>query len=175
MRVKHFINGKGFTLIELLVVIAIIMILGGLLFPAFTAARETARKTKAKADVRQLDMAFKAVLLDYRTWSGTDGANVPGSLYTTSAGPGGSVDQNVVEYLNGKGANTKKVVYMDFDQKSLDASGNFIDPWKQPFKVALGDTSVAPGGTTLYRQVAAWSLGKKGALALYSDFVKSWE
>ena len=170
MRVTHFINGKGFTLIELLVVIAIIMILGGLLFPAFTTAREMARKTKAKADVRQLDMAFKGVLLDYRTWAD---ANVSSTVKIPG---GGTVSKSVVDYLTGTDVNnTKKVVYMEFDQNSLDASGNFIDPWKQPFNVALGDNSVAPGGKTLYRQVAAWSLGKKGASALYSDFVKSWE
>ena len=171
MRVKHLATEKGFTLIELLVVIAIIMILGGLLFPAFTAARETARKTKAKADVRQLDMAFKAVLLDYRTW---DDAKVPGGL---KADAGETVKASVVDYLNGTDTanNTKRVPYMEFDQKSLNTARDFIDPWKQAFKVAIGDVSVAPGGTTLYRQVAAWSLGKKGTSALYSDFIKSWE
>lgn len=176
MKAKYFTGGQGFTLIELLVVIAIIMMLGGLLFPVFMAARESARKTKAKADVRQLDMAFKAVLLDYRVWTGAGGANVPGSLYAASGGGGGSVNSSVVNYLKGTdAANTKKVPYMDFDQKSIDASGSFIDPWKQAFKVALGDTSVAPGGTTIPRQVAAWALGKKGAAAQYGDFVKSWE
>ena len=170
MKGSSFAVKGGFTLLELLVVIAIIMLLGGLLFPAFSSARETARKTKAKADVRQLDMAFKAVLLDYRTW---DDAKV--SSFKDSGGK--DVTLSVVNYLNGTdtGNNTKRVPYMEFDQKSLDATGNFIDPWKQMFKVALGDASVAPGGTTLYRQVAAWSLGKKGTSALYSDFIKSWE
>jgi prepilin-type N-terminal cleavage/methylation domain-containing protein len=171
MAARSFIGKMGFTLLELLVVIAIIMLLGGLLFPAFTAARENGRKTKAKADVRQLDMAFKAVLMDYRTW--TD-AQVPGSIKTAAGGPVGSA---VVNYLNATDIanNSKKVVYMEFDTKSLDAGNNFIDPWKQAFRVALGDSSVAPGGTTLYRQVAAWSLGKKGASAVYADFIKSWE
>lgn len=163
---------KGFTLIELLVVMAIILLLAGLLFPAFNQARETARKTRAKADVRQLDMVFKAVLLDYRTWSA---AAVPGQ------DPNGKpVDSAMVGYL--RGANSKSVVYMEFDKSSLDASLNFVDPWKisgvaQPYQVALGDASVNPGGmVSLPRQVAAWSWGKKGKTgALLSDCIKSWE
>ena len=160
---------KGFTLIELLVVIAIIMLLAGLLFPAFTGARETARKTKAKADVRQLDMAFKAVLMDFRTWSIAGIGPTPTGM---------AVDNTTVTYL--KGTNPKSVTYMEFDQKSIDAStGGFVDPWKiNIYQVALGDSSVTPSKapSALPRQVAAWSWGKKGqATALYSDYIKSWE
>ena len=64
----------GFTLIELLVVIGIILILGGLMFPAFSAAREFARKAKAKTDVKQTEIAFKAILSDYRSWQGAKNA-----------------------------------------------------------------------------------------------------
>jgi prepilin-type N-terminal cleavage/methylation domain-containing protein len=165
-------SNKAFTLIELLVVIAIIALLAGLLFPAFTSARETARKTKAKADVRQLDMAFKAVLMDYRAWSGAGGAGIGPS-------PNGiPTDNTVVTYLTGSGANSKGIRYMEFDSKSLDASQNFVDPWKSPYQVALGDSTVQPQNApaALPRQVAAWAWGKKGkTAALYSEYVKSWE
>lgn len=49
---------QGFTLIELLIVIAIIGILAGLLFSNFTGARERARDTQRKSDLRAMKQAL---------------------------------------------------------------------------------------------------------------------
>jgi prepilin-type N-terminal cleavage/methylation domain-containing protein/prepilin-type processing-associated H-X9-DG protein len=50
----------GFTLIELLVVIAIIAILVALLLPAIQSAREAARSTQCKNNLRQMGIGFMA-------------------------------------------------------------------------------------------------------------------
>jgi len=168
---------NGFTLIELLVVIAIIMLLAGLLFPAFSSARETARKTKAKADVKQLDSAWRALLSDYRTWNAAGGS--------PSLPPNGGnfpMDSGKIAIL--RGGNTNGVIYMEFDGGSTNATGDFIDPWfsatKAPnniYQTALGNPSgtIAPyTGVTVYRDVGAWSRGKDGADGTKDD-VKSWE
>lgn len=56
---------KGFTLIELLVVIAIIAILAAMLFPVFAKARDKARGTVCRSNIRQLLVAALSYAQDW--------------------------------------------------------------------------------------------------------------
>ncbi|WP_339612423.1 DUF1559 domain-containing protein [uncultured Rubinisphaera sp.] len=81
----HRTSREGFTLIELLVVIAIIAILVALLLPAVQQAREAARRSSCKNNLKQLGLAMHNYHDTHRVFP-------PG--YVDERGSGGTIADN---------------------------------------------------------------------------------
>lgn len=115
-------ESRGFTLIELLVVIAIIAILIALLLPAVQQAREAARRTQCRNNLKQLGLALHNYHDVHRTLP-------PGWIAVDNARP------TAHDGLNGAGWGTMILPYLD--QAPLynlfNASYSIHDPVNFPF------------------------------------------
>src|SRR6266550_4378158 len=173
---------RGFTLIELLVVIAIIAILIGLLFPAFSAVQNQARRTQAKNDLTQIVTAVNAYYTEYGKYPLVTAdtiittASTPNNadlFYTLRAVAGGLNALDV--------ANPRKIVFINPPDVKDPANprsgigtaaanvGRYFDPWGTPYLVRIDGTydnqlvnpyALNAGATPLQIGVIAWSFGK---------------
>jgi prepilin-type N-terminal cleavage/methylation domain-containing protein len=191
----------AFTLIELLVVIAIIAILIGLLFPAFQAVQNQAKRTQAKNDLTQIVTAVNAFYTDYGKYPLATNDNTISNnsdlFYSLRAIPLGANS-----LVNGVPAiNPRSIVFINPPNVKDDTAGNrrsgvsstdgqYYDPWGTPYRVAIdGDynndinpnpytANTGAGPSPLNIGVIAWSLGKdatQGTNFNASDDVISWQ
>jgi prepilin-type N-terminal cleavage/methylation domain-containing protein len=191
----------AFTLIELLVVIAIIIILAGLLIPAYNAVQSQSKRTQAKNDLTQIVTAVNAFYTEYGRYPLPNGTTTD---YTY--GPGGS-DTNAALFNELRAVsstlNTRQIAFINPPYVKDPANprsgigtptgtgpGQFFDPWGTAYDVEIdgnydnqittnpytADTGAGPSPLNI--GVIAWSLGKdltQGTNFNASDDVISWQ
>jgi type II secretory pathway pseudopilin PulG len=174
------LRAGGFTLIELLIVIATIVILMGLLFPAFKGVQDQAKRTQAKNDVTQIVTAVNAYYTEYGKYPvATDDTPITNNsdlFYTLRAVALGANAGSV--------ANTRQIVFISppdvkdttNPRSGIGTDGKYYDPWGTPYVVTIdgnydnqianpySDSDGSAGATPLRSGVIAYSFGKNGAL-----------
>ena len=189
---------RAFTLIELLVVIAIIAVLIGLLFPAFRAVQDQAKRTQAKNDLTQIVNAVNAYYTDYGKY--------PLVTADTTYGTGGTANDLLFNELRSTAAatqNPRQIVFISppsvkdpsnprsgiaLQATTINgisvAVGDFVDPWGTPYNVRVdgsydnsvpnpygAQTAGGAGLDPLPSGVIGWSRGKDQTLGTNGDNV----
>ena len=121
---------RGFTLIELLVVIAIIAILIALLLPAVQQAREAARRTQCKNNLKQIGLAV-------HNYHDTHNIFPPGALRVVNDVGAGDYTNNGDVYADEAGLNWLCHILPAIEQaalyNSLNLSQSLNHPSNQPY------------------------------------------
>ena len=135
---------RGFTLIELLVVIAIIAILIALLLPAVQQAREAARRTQCKNNLKQLGLAIHNYESTFKVYPFGKGAS-----YTNVAAPNyarWSQHAMLLPYL--EQGNLYQSIDFSFPPETPGMGGviGFMPPYVSPTgKNAVASRTIIPG------------------------------
>jgi prepilin-type N-terminal cleavage/methylation domain-containing protein/prepilin-type processing-associated H-X9-DG protein len=119
---------RAFTLIELLVVIAIIAILAAILFPVFATAREAARATACRSNLKQLGAAFAMYRSDYddvnvRHRSCPDRPGDPYGLAMTQQGANGGPNEQWWSPQDSQGVAVGQNVNWEAPPRNIDRPG----------------------------------------------------
>jgi prepilin-type N-terminal cleavage/methylation domain-containing protein len=185
-------NSRAFTLVELLTVIAIIGLLVSILLPGIIAVREAARKTRARADVRAIENAFKMYYADYTRWpTNLVGNDRDPNIENTVQNPNWLIVTNsVLKMLAGQNTssnNPRLKVFMELPPSiagSPDLSP-FTDPWGNGYRYMCdfnydGNLVIKFGDGTITNLVntgvSVWSPGKNHTDGINDkDDVRSWQ
>ena len=136
---------RGFTLIELLVVIAIIAVLIALLLPAVQQAREAARRTQCKNNLKQFGLALHNYESTFKTF--------PLASAQLSASQGFSPQARLLPYFDQ--ANLQSL--LDFTKPAFTGPYNqvlpnpaFVTAFATPLALMLCPSDSAPSQTAGY-------------------------
>lgn len=125
---EHLRDKKGFTLLELIIVIAIVSILAGVTISAYTRFIKRARNSSAMATIDSVRKTLMILETDTLLWPGLKGSNeckTAGNEYPDL------MADNVGLFNNNGGFPGWDGPYLT--KEFLDSSGNFTDPWGQPY------------------------------------------
>ncbi|MDQ3198666.1 MAG: type II secretion system GspH family protein [Verrucomicrobiota bacterium] len=171
----------AFTLIELLVVITIIVVLMGLLFPAFKGVQDQAKRTQAKNDVTQIVTAINAFYTEYGrytcdTQTGADGADFFAADDDTNSKTfdilRGDPANGFVQTYNPKAiAFMQPTIAKDLNKprSGIGGNGRFYDPWGSCYRLRIDNNysgavenpySSNAGFNPIQQGIIAWSIGR---------------
>lgn len=159
---------RAFTLIELLVVIVILALLIGLVSGVLRSARISAKKAKAKIEIKSIETGIMAYFNKYGKLPAPDAVQ-------------GSEDYDDSEAIittitgNDDVLNPAKIMFMN---PQGNGDGIYYDSWGSQYYIKLDtdyDGSVTIDGQTVQRKVVVASYGLRGYTGKTNDVIYSWD
>jgi len=149
---------RAFTLIELLVVIAIIAILISLLLPAVQQARQAARRTECRNNLKQIGLAFHNYHDVFDRFPSAFSANAGATIFNLGEGPGPRTDAQLDSNIH----TWSERILPYLDQANVYSGINFNAP------MGSGDATEtsAPSRIDTAGNVAADTTGQHAAATL---------
>ena len=163
MKNCHTSRRRGFTLIELLVVIAIIAILVALLLPAVQQAREAARRSQCKNNLKQIGLAL-------HNYHDTHGSFPPGYIAryvsatdpaSAETGPGFAWGTMILPFLD----QSPTYNQLNFSLDATDPAN--IDAGRQVLSVFVCPSDTAPGTFTVSDGTNDYQLASANYVGIY--------
>ena len=131
-RPQSSVSSRGFTLLELLIVIALMMVLAGLLIPAFYKVLNEGKKRRSQTEASIIGTAIQAYKLRERKFPAPTG-DLGGGADVVYDGQGGNSDnRRVMEPM----INADPPV-LDQGKLRWDAAGNAINAWDRQYRITL--------------------------------------
>jgi prepilin-type N-terminal cleavage/methylation domain-containing protein len=134
------VRRSGFTLIELLVVIAIIAILIALLLPAVQQAREAARRTQCRNNLKQIGLALHNYLSNFSVFP-------PSYCIGASKGGTWSIHARILPYIDQANAYNLadlSVGYGDPPNSTNGITSQYLPVYRCPSEVNGGNSASTP-------------------------------
>jgi len=125
----------AFTLLELLIVIALIMVLAGLMIPAFFKIQNTAKEKKASIETRIIASSIQAYKLQERKFPAPDGHLGGGSDRTYGQGASDGNNGVVMKLLREADPPLLDTDKLRWSNESVDA--NVLDPDGNQYTIKL--------------------------------------
>ena len=127
---------RAFTLIEMMLVIALSATLMAMLASSLVQARNSARKTKAEAQLREMTAAFIQYYNTYHEWPPNvkeTESPVSETMLQPLTDPAHSANPLGIVFLNKTFTEVERL-----RSKALHGDVYYLDPWGQPFRMAFG-------------------------------------
>jgi len=183
---------RCFTLVELLTVITIIAVLMGILMPVLAGAKEKARETQARTEIKALALAIKQFEATYGFLPFVAGSDL------TSAGLGvespvtldDGLYTTLINCLQGRDDTRNprglKWIEVQKDKDNNFAPGRYRDPWNNNYWICLdldyngeiqgGDPNISGSDAEcpyepVYGTMAIWSMGPDGNRSRDADAI----
>lgn len=165
---------RGFTLIELLVVIVILGLLITLGSKGLRAARISAKKAKARVEMKSIETAVMAYFNKY--------GKLPSDEFSSDSGFGGEGSDNasLISVLtftdDAEGLNPAEISFLE--SQTVDSTG-YVDPWGVDYVIHLDtnyDGQLTDDDGNVHRKkvlIESWGLFLQTGKT--NDYIYSWE